>query len=88
MNVETLALTADDWQRWRALRLAALAEAPAVFGSTLAGWTAAAYPGQGVVLSVHADNLAARRLYARHGFVDAGPSPDDPGELRMVHAVT
>jgi ribosomal protein S18 acetylase RimI-like enzyme len=43
------------------------------------------YPGRAVALSVYEVNRAARRLYARHGFVDAGPSPDGECELRMVH---
>jgi RimJ/RimL family protein N-acetyltransferase len=36
-----------------------------------------------VVLSVRADNKAAMALYQRHGFSDAGQSPDDANERLM-----
>jgi ribosomal protein S18 acetylase RimI-like enzyme len=47
------------------------------------GWAARAYPNAGLELSVKADNPVAIALYQRHGFIDAGPSPDDPGERLM-----
>ncbi len=154
--IETRPVTPDEWQIWRELRLSALAEAPAAFGSTLAQWmgsgdteqrwrarlhdvalnlvlmcdgepagmVSAAAPdddgqvelfsmwiapaarGRGVgseavrqvlawareerrtnrvVLSVKADNDRAITLYQRHGFVDTGPSPDDPSDRVMLH---
>jgi ribosomal protein S18 acetylase RimI-like enzyme len=143
----------DDWKLWREMRLAALAESPWAFGSTLADWSgsgdteerwrsrlawaalnvvllrndesvgmvsAMSHAEDGaielislwvapfargrevgdaavgcvvdwareqrrntVVLSVKEHNDPARRLYARHGFTDAGPSLDDPGERLM-----
>lgn len=48
-------------------------------------WARREHPSSRVVLSVKTANTAATRLYQRHGFVDAGPDPDDPTERRMCH---
>lgn len=42
MCITTRALTVDDWPEWRSLRLKALADAPAAFGSGLSEWIDAA----------------------------------------------
>lgn len=47
-------------------------------------WAEREHPAGRVVLSVRAGNDHAIALYARHGFIEVGPSPDDPGE-RLMH---
>lgn len=46
-------------------------------------WVRREYPASRVVLSVKVDNDHAIRLYRRHGFVDAGVSPEDRDERLM-----
>ena len=38
MTIELRTISADDWQTWRAVRLAALTDAPGAFGSRLQDW--------------------------------------------------
>jgi len=150
MVIEAVNVTPEGWQLWREPRLAALTEAPATFGATLAEWSGAAdteqrwrarleavllnlvlacdgepagmvsatgpegdrpaelismwvapasrgdeairlvlawmhesFSQSDVELSVKSDNGHAIRLYGRHGFVDAGPSPYGPDERLM-----
>jgi len=46
-------------------------------------WASDTYPLSSLALSVKSDNNPACRLYERHGFVDAGPSPEDSTERLM-----
>jgi ribosomal protein S18 acetylase RimI-like enzyme len=154
MMIDVVKVTPEDWRKWREARLAALAESPDAFASTLAGWSGAGdteqrwrarledvalnllvtrdgevagmvsaaapdgehpavvmsmwvapasrgcgvgdeairqvsrwvrdnFPSSGIELSVKANNHHAIRLYERHGFVDAGPSPSGADERLM-----
>ena len=53
----------------------------------IVAWAASVHAGHEVVLSVKTGNGPAIALYQRHGFTDAGPSPDDPSE-RLMRRVT
>jgi ribosomal protein S18 acetylase RimI-like enzyme len=46
-------------------------------------WAHVNYPHRAVVLSVKAANHRAIDVYARHGFVKVGESPDGAGEMLM-----
>jgi RimJ/RimL family protein N-acetyltransferase len=154
MVIEAINVTPDGWELWREMRLAALADAPLAFASTLAEWSGPAdtehrwrgrlegvalnlvltcddepvgmvsatapddvhpaelismwvaptgrgrgagdeairqvvawvrenFPTSDIELSVKTNNRHAIRLYARHGFVDAGPSPYGSDERLM-----
>lgn len=47
-------------------------------------WAHDEHPTSRVLLSVKKNNDHAISLYERHGFVDAGPSPDDSSERLML----
>jgi ribosomal protein S18 acetylase RimI-like enzyme len=51
-------------------------------------WARTEHPGSRLVLSVKRSNRPASLLYQRHGFIDAGPSPDDDDEVLMIHPGT
>lgn len=66
--IEIQVLTPDDWKAWRALRLAALAEAPYAFGSTLAQWQ-----GEGDREERWRDRLASPGSYNLIASIDGEP---------------
>lgn len=61
--------------------------APLARGRGVADAAVSAVLHWAVGLSVKVDNQAAIRLYRRHGFTDAGRSPDDVGERRMLRSM-
>jgi GNAT superfamily N-acetyltransferase len=84
--VELRVLTPDDWPIWRELRLAALAEAPAAFGSRLADWQ-----GQGDREERWRGRLGIPGSYNVVALVDGRPAgmasgvPDDePGVAELI----
>lgn len=85
--IDVLALHPDDWRLWRTLRRAALAEAPAAFGSTLADWSGAGdlerrWRGR---LEDVALNLALTLDGKPVGMISAtAPEPDAEGIVEII----
>lgn len=85
MTIALRRVTADDWEQWRAVRLAALADAPAAFGSTLADWAEApghrwrtrlSLPGAlDLVVDVDGTTVA---------LASGVPDPDDPARVELI----
>ena len=69
-------MTADDWQQWRPVRLAALADAPDAFGSRLADWSDAPEDRWRIRLSIP----RALDLVAYDGDLAVGMASGVPGE--------
>lgn len=83
--VEVFLAGPDDWQVWRGLRRAALAEAPAVFGSTLAEWsgTGDTEPRWRLRLARVALNLVLTEAGQPAGMVSA-TAPDADGAVELI----
>lgn len=81
MPVSVRAVASDQWQEWRALRLAALADAPDAFGSTLADWGDADEDRWRQRLRSVALNLIADSGHQPVGMVSATAAADGQVEL-------
>jgi ribosomal protein S18 acetylase RimI-like enzyme len=77
-------LTADHWQLWRELRLAALEEAPEAFGSRLADWQEAGEQRWRDRLASVEFNLIARLDGRPAGMVSALTAEDDPEAIELI----
>jgi len=80
-TVTVCRLVADEWQAYRAIRLAMLQESPSAFGSTHAE---AASIDEQLWRQRLADNDPAGRLYERTGFVPTGRTIPYPHDDRVV----
>ncbi|WP_144711566.1 GNAT family N-acetyltransferase [Curtobacterium pusillum] len=84
MTIALRRVTADDWERWRSVRLAALAEAPAAFGSTLDDWADAPEHRWRARLSIPgALDLLAYEGPAAVGMASGVPG-DEPGTVELI----
>ena len=74
----------DDWQAWRELRLAALAEAPGAFGSTLADWADAGEDRWRARLGIPGSHNVLAVLDGRPVGMASGVPTDDPGLVKLI----
>ncbi|MBM7414481.1 MULTISPECIES: GNAT family N-acetyltransferase [Nocardiaceae] len=85
MTIELRRVTADDWEAWRSLRLAALAEDPHAFGSTLADWQDAPECRWRDRLSIPgALDLVAFDAAVPVGLASGVPDVDDPDSAELI----
>ncbi|WP_439693033.1 GNAT family N-acetyltransferase [Curtobacterium sp. SP.BCo] len=85
MSIELRRVTADDWAAWRPVRLAALADSPGAFGSTLADWadapehrwrTRLSTPGALDLVAYDGDDAV--------GMATGVPDVDDPERAELI----
>jgi GNAT superfamily N-acetyltransferase len=83
--IEVFEIGPDEWQLWRRLRLAALADAPASFKSTLAEWSGPGDTEQRwrARLASAALNLVLSWNQDPSGMLSAAP-PDSDGAIRLM----
>jgi ribosomal protein S18 acetylase RimI-like enzyme len=77
-------LDQDDWQAWRQLRLAALAEAPGAFGSTLADWADAGEDRWRDRLGIPGSHNVLAQLDGRPVGMASGVPTDDPRLVELI----
>jgi ribosomal protein S18 acetylase RimI-like enzyme len=77
-------LSADDWEIWRELRLAALAEAPGAFGSRLADWVDASEERWRARLKIPGSHNVLAVLEGRPVGMASGVPTDDPGLVELI----
>jgi len=83
--IELRELTPDDWQDWRDLRLAALADAPFAFGSQLADWVDAEESRWRARLEMPGSlNLIAVLDGTPVGMATGVPDDEEPGATALI----
>jgi ribosomal protein S18 acetylase RimI-like enzyme len=83
MVVHLRALSPDEWEWWREVRLRALADTPEAFGSTLAEWQAATEDRWRLRLSEVSFNVVAVVDAVTVGQV-SGTHPDVDGHVELI----
>ncbi|OIH99481.1 MULTISPECIES: bifunctional GNAT family N-acetyltransferase/class I SAM-dependent methyltransferase [unclassified Curtobacterium] len=85
MTITLRRVTADDWETWRPVRLAALADSPGAFGSTLAEWADAPVHRWRARLSIPGalDLLAQTEDGSVVGMASGVPG-EDPGTAGLI----
>jgi ribosomal protein S18 acetylase RimI-like enzyme len=82
--IELRELTSDDWQVWRALRLAALEEAPYAFGSQLSDWVDAEEDRWRARLELPGSRNVVAELDGRPVGMASGLRAEEDGVVELV----